>query len=205
MPQPFGGRADEPPLRRLEMLVRQAASQGALEQSLVAPQPDLGAVREREHPFDEQVVHEGDADLERVRHRHAVAECEHIVREKRLVIEIQARGKSRGGAVALMQLAKPGARPAGAWTLPQSGGVQSLPVAIGATRDVAEEPVGRRAVAGPQKTLEAIDRERRAGGLVQRSEEHTSELQSQSNLVCRLLLEKKKIYNRSPHAGKDRR
>src|SRR2546427_9622609 len=31
------------------------------------------------------------------------------------------------------------------------------------------------------------------GGLLQtRSEEHTSELQSQSNLVCRLLLEKKK-------------
>src|SRR5205085_11197367 len=31
-----------------------------------------------------------------------------------------------------------------------------------------------------------------------RSEEHTSELQSQSNLVCRLLLEKKKL--RRPHA-----
>src|SRR5256886_12774534 len=30
-----------------------------------------------------------------------------------------------------------------------------------------------------------------------RSEEHTSELQSQSNLVCRLLLEKKKTYHRS--------
>src|SRR2546427_6983588 len=29
-------------------------------------------------------------------------------------------------------------------------------------------------------------------GIGQRSEEHTSELQSQSNLVCRLLLEKKK-------------
>src|SRR2546427_5931672 len=29
-------------------------------------------------------------------------------------------------------------------------------------------------------------------GLPKRSEEHTSELQSQSNLVCRLLLEKKK-------------
>src|SRR5438270_2513987 len=29
-------------------------------------------------------------------------------------------------------------------------------------------------------------------GLLHRSEEHTSELQSQSNLVCRLLLEKKK-------------
>src|SRR2546430_3101493 len=35
-----------------------------------------------------------------------------------------------------------------------------------------------------------------------RSEEHTSELQSQSNLVCRLLLEKKKhrtSHHRSPH------
>src|SRR2546430_10619304 len=35
----------------------------------------------------------------------------------------------------------------------------------------------------------AVDRERL---VVARSEEHTSELQSQSNLVCRLLLEKKK-------------
>src|SRR2546430_10586212 len=36
----------------------------------------------------------------------------------------------------------------------------------------------------------------------QRSEEHTSELQSQSNLVCRLLLEKKKKSNQqnSRHA-----
>src|SRR5688572_33282520 len=33
------------------------------------------------------------------------------------------------------------------------------------------------------------------GGLMDRSEEHTSELQSQSNLVCRLLLEKKKKKN----------
>src|SRR2546430_6883161 len=31
-----------------------------------------------------------------------------------------------------------------------------------------------------------------AAGMTGRSEEHTSELQSQSNLVCRLLLEKKK-------------
>src|SRR2546430_13208024 len=30
---------------------------------------------------------------------------------------------------------------------------------------------------------------------VPRSEEHTSELQSQSNLVCRLLLEKKKMHD----------
>src|SRR2546427_9318884 len=33
---------------------------------------------------------------------------------------------------------------------------------------------------------------RRGTGVIGRSEEHTSELQSQSNLVCRLLLEKKK-------------
>src|SRR2546430_7130258 len=33
---------------------------------------------------------------------------------------------------------------------------------------------------------------RTADGVIVRSEEHTSELQSQSNLVCRLLLEKKK-------------
>src|SRR5260221_4879714 len=31
-----------------------------------------------------------------------------------------------------------------------------------------------------------------AGGILHRSEEHTSELQSHSDLVCRLLLEKKK-------------
>src|SRR2546426_9048011 len=38
-----------------------------------------------------------------------------------------------------------------------------------------------------------------------RSEEHTSELQSPCNLVCRLLLEKKKTltYNKSPHARFD--
>src|SRR2546430_2311092 len=33
---------------------------------------------------------------------------------------------------------------------------------------------------------------------VHRSEEHTSELQSQSNLVCRLLLEKKKTKSNAP-------
>src|SRR2546427_8815564 len=35
------------------------------------------------------------------------------------------------------------------------------------------------------------------GPKIPRSEEHTSELQSQSNLVCRLLLEKKKIKKKS--------
>src|SRR2546430_8939953 len=36
----------------------------------------------------------------------------------------------------------------------------------------------------------------------ERSEEHTSELQSQSNLVCRLLLEKKKDWYRIDHDHK---
>src|SRR2546427_3330709 len=40
---------------------------------------------------------------------------------------------------------------------------------------------------------EILAKQRKGGkGLISRSEEHTSELQSQSNLVCRLLLEKKK-------------
>src|SRR5438046_4946415 len=50
---------------------------------------------------------------------------------------------------------------------------------------ILEEPLGRR-IAGPR------------GG--RRSEEHTSELQSLTNLVCRLLLEKKKR-----HKGAEKR
>src|SRR2546430_15088544 len=44
---------------------------------------------------------------------------------------------------------------------------------------------------GPTKNA-IVDRVKRRGIQRVRSEEHTSELQSQSNLVCRLLLEKKK-------------
>src|SRR2546430_7252118 len=40
------------------------------------------------------------------------------------------------------------------------------------------------------------------GGAATRSEEHTSELQSQSNLVCRLLLEKKKQKKQRPKTQK---
>src|SRR2546430_11731519 len=48
---------------------------------------------------------------------------------------------------------------------------------------------------GEDQALNAVtvrEREAHHGPAPQRSEEHTSELQSQSNLVCRLLLEKKK-------------
>src|SRR5438270_5549743 len=53
----------------------------------------------------------------------------------------------------------------------------ALPISPGTSRRSSRPPPLRRAWA------------RRRGA---RSEEHTSELQSQSNLVCRLLLEKKK-------------
>src|SRR5260221_8657089 len=42
------------------------------------------------------------------------------------------------------------------------------------------------------------------GGENPRSEEHTSELQSHSDLVCRLLLEKKKKYTPSPGTQRPR-
>src|SRR5438270_6696643 len=51
----------------------------------------------------------------------------------------------------------------------------------------------RQLVDRVQERGERLARPRRR--LDERSEEHTSELQSQSNLVCRLLLEKKKIQN----------
>src|SRR2546427_4461312 len=63
-------------------------------------------------------------------------------------------------------------------------------------------PVLERRLAGPHhagrrvrelRRLHGADRaEQRDAARHRRSEEHTSELQSQSNLVCRLLLEKKK-------------
>src|SRR5256886_10374891 len=48
------------------------------------------------------------------------------------------------------------------------------------------------AEAAPTPLAAAADAPSRDSSLPLRSEEHTSELQSQSNLVCRLLLEKKK-------------
>src|SRR5688572_31585134 len=50
-------------------------------------------------------------------------------------------------------------------------------------------------VIGVFATIFAAAGRARAGRGPERSEEHTSELQSQSNLVCRLLLEKKKKKN----------
>src|SRR2546430_3373200 len=53
------------------------------------------------------------------------------------------------------------------------------------------EVLGRRRGEGKRPGVNAVSIETRPSPAI-RSEEHTSELQSQSNLVCRLLLEKKK-------------
>src|SRR2546427_9316792 len=66
---------------------------------------------------------------------------------------------------------------------------------VGEQTDVLER--ARNACGGYLVRLQAgqvtpVEQERAGVWRVKRSEEHTSELQSQSNLVCRLLLEKKK-------------
>src|SRR5216683_6257276 len=66
---------------------------------------------------------------------------------------------------------------------------------------------------GPRRLCRALARRpRRASGGVpspcrgrSRSEEHTSELQSRSDLVCRLLLEKKKKKNIQPNPKKQKK
>src|SRR5688572_32115684 len=73
-------------------------------------------------------------------------------------------------------------------------------------RSVEDLPVGEEAAVAP--VVGDQPREHQAPVRVHRlqtrnrtgrSEEHTSELQSQSNLVCRLLLEKKKIADETHH------
>src|SRR2546430_5719434 len=53
----------------------------------------------------------------------------------------------------------------------------------------------RRMLKDPRASAVAVNF---AGPWLNRTEEHTSELQSQSNLVCRLLLEKKKTTTTQP-------
>src|SRR2546430_12436429 len=67
---------------------------------------------------------------------------------------------------------------------------------LGLQRLVGGRQVGRALL---HLALELVVRE-----VEQRSEEHTSELQSQSNLVCRLLLEKKKRLDQRVRKGRSR-
>src|SRR5690606_41181425 len=67
----------------------------------------------------------------------------------------------------------------------QDGGADLAAVQVAAERARDQET-------GAHRQHEQGARAERAGRQVVRSEEHTSELQSRENLVCRLLLEKKK-------------
>src|SRR5947209_11405354 len=61
---------------------------------------------------------------------------------------------------------------------------------------------GRRTSSDPRRASTASgDCDLRLHGCGYRSEEHTSELQSRQYLVCRLLLEKKKIHPRALQAA----
>src|SRR3712207_7731245 len=72
---------------------------------------------------------------------------------------------------------------------PRQGGVPCH-LRLAAGDDVLEgRAPGHHAIEGGARRGDA--RVRRGGGFADRSEEHTSELQSRQYLVCRLLLEKK--------------
>src|SRR3989475_8773810 len=79
-------------------------------------------------------------------------------------------------------------RPPRSTLFPYTTLFRSLSLLIPASRGVARS--GQEA--GGDEPCERHERADRERGRQARSEEHTSELQSQSNLVCRLLLEKKK-------------
>src|SRR5205085_12373802 len=67
---------------------------------------------------------------------------------------------------------------------------QEVDAPLSAGPALLQGPLGQHP--GGLDELHVVERHQRLQGRVGRSEEHTSELQSQSNLVCRLLLEKKK-------------
>src|SRR5438270_7357718 len=70
---------------------------------------------------------------------------------------------------------------------PLPGGARAVPEARGARRLLLAVQPRSHGAQGAGRAERFRQR-----GIFRRSEEHTSELQSQSNLVCRLLLEKKK-------------
>src|SRR2546427_8518100 len=75
---------------------------------------------------------------------------------------------------------------------------KEIKVLISTSVDAAQEGSAQVAQAG-QVMDDIVGSVRK----VSRSEEHTSELQSQSNLVCRLLLEKKKNDGEDARMGRD--
>src|SRR5690348_17437797 len=104
-----------------------------------------------------------------------------LVDAERLLVELREQRTWRlAGAVVLMALAV-----VAVVALPQVWIV--LAAGAGAAFATAAVAFDRR-----RSLLEGLVQVRDAYGLEERSEEHTSELQSPVHLVCRLLLEKKK-------------
>src|SRR2546427_7871831 len=71
----------------------------------------------------------------------------------------------------------------------------ALPISLAALRNPSKtisDTLGVRKRLPSETLFTACTRQPKRSDFKTRSEEHTSELQSQSNLVCRLLLEKKK-------------
>src|SRR2546428_10017491 len=85
-------------------------------------------------------------------------------------------------------------RPPRSTLFPYTTLFRSHPIRAGGdSHDGRHRPHGTGAGAGDVRRLDQPHRGRRtAARAAPRSEEHTSELQSRSDLVCRLLLEKKK-------------
>src|SRR5690242_5953732 len=89
-------------------------------------------------------------------------------------------------------------RPMVAWPVlaAREAGAERVCVIVSAARDLSSAlPEGTETAVQTQSdgTGGAV---RAALGVIERSEEHTSELQSHVNLVCRLLLEKKKKHKK---------
>src|SRR5688572_32258508 len=78
-----------------------------------------------------------------------------------------------------------------AWEYDASTYIGNVPRGLEATPIVVD---GIMYTSGAWGAVYALDGKTGKELWTYRSEEHTSELQSQSNLVCRLLLEKKKIH-----------
>src|SRR5688572_32125335 len=80
-------------------------------------------------------------------------------------------------------------------TLFRSSGSNAAALTSARSQPAARQATCRRRRRHTRDASPPLGRRRRGRAPTARSEEHTSELQSQSNLVCRLLLEKKNREN----------
>src|SRR2546430_8599582 len=83
-------------------------------------------------------------------------------------------------------------RPPRSTLFPYTTLFRSLAIALGVALGYAVQLINQAAINEFAAAVQTLS------GEAERSEEHTSELQSQSNLVCRLLLEKKKKVYHEP-------